>query len=153
MSDLYNVDVSLWSERQAELLRRRAVGELVNEAELDWPNIAEEIVSLATSERSRLRSHIWTVLEHLIKLQACPAMDPPRGWRASIRYARRDIKRTLKHSPSLRSAVSRLIVEETPDALEYVAAAMSDYGEQPRVDFASLKFTEDQVVGDWFPVD
>ena len=42
MSDLYGDDILLWSEQQAELLRRRATGELVNDAELDWPNIAED---------------------------------------------------------------------------------------------------------------
>jgi hypothetical protein len=31
MSDLYEADIVLWSERQAELPRRRAAGELVNE--------------------------------------------------------------------------------------------------------------------------
>ena len=31
MSDLYEDDILLWAERQAELLRRRAAGELVNE--------------------------------------------------------------------------------------------------------------------------
>jgi hypothetical protein len=46
MSDLYNRDIVTWSEQQAALLRRRAVGELVNEAELDWDNIAEEIESV-----------------------------------------------------------------------------------------------------------
>jgi Domain of unknown function DUF29 len=56
---------------QAELLRRGAAGELVNESALDWPNIAEEIDSVGQSERSALRSHVATVLEHLIKLQAC----------------------------------------------------------------------------------
>nr|WP_294521733.1 DUF29 domain-containing protein [uncultured Rhodopila sp.] len=153
MSDLYDIDVSLWSEHQSGLLRRRAAGELVNEAELDWPNIAEEIESLGKSERSRLRSHIATVLLHLIKLQASPAIDPRNGWRASIRNGRREIKGTLKDSPSLRSAVSRLIAEETPGAREDAAAAITDYGEQPRVDIGSLTFTEDQVIGDWFPDD
>jgi hypothetical protein len=45
----YDTDVLLWSEHQASLLRRRAAGELVNDAELDWPNIAEEIESLGKS--------------------------------------------------------------------------------------------------------
>jgi len=45
MSDLYAEDILLWSERQGELLRRRAAGELVNDRHLDWPNIAEEIES------------------------------------------------------------------------------------------------------------
>ncbi len=46
MSDLYDTDVVLWSEQQADLLRRRALGILVNDGELDWTNIAEEIESL-----------------------------------------------------------------------------------------------------------
>ena len=44
-SNLYDADVFEWSQHQAVLLRRRAAGELVNEAEPDWPNIAEEIES------------------------------------------------------------------------------------------------------------
>jgi hypothetical protein len=43
--DLYGDDI-LWSERQADLLRRRAAGESVDDAELDWPNIAEAIASM-----------------------------------------------------------------------------------------------------------
>lgn len=39
MSD-YDTDVVILSEQQAALLRRRAAGELVNEAEIDWPNLA-----------------------------------------------------------------------------------------------------------------
>ena len=44
MSD-YEADILTWSEQQAALLHRIARGELVNSAELDWPNIAEEIES------------------------------------------------------------------------------------------------------------
>jgi hypothetical protein len=49
MSELYENDVALWSERQAELLCRRAAGEPVNDTELDWPNIAEEIEDVGKS--------------------------------------------------------------------------------------------------------
>ena len=54
MSDLYDADILQWSEHQAALLRRRAAGELVNEADLDWPNIAEEIESLGKSQSREL---------------------------------------------------------------------------------------------------
>src|SRR4051794_32211880 len=50
MSELYDADVYEWSQHQAALLRRRAAGELVNEAELDWPNIAEEIESVGSEQ-------------------------------------------------------------------------------------------------------
>jgi hypothetical protein len=63
MSDLYDIDIVLWSEHQATLLRRRAAGQLVNDADLDWLNIAEEVEALGRSERSSLRSKITTVIE------------------------------------------------------------------------------------------
>jgi hypothetical protein len=56
MSDLYDENIVLWSERQGEPLRRRAAGQLVNDAELDWPNIAEEIESAGSEQRFLLLS-------------------------------------------------------------------------------------------------
>jgi len=48
MTDLYGEDVLTWSEHQAAMPRRRAAGELMNKAELDWPHLAEDIESLAS---------------------------------------------------------------------------------------------------------
>lgn len=73
-----------WSERQAGLLRRRAAGGLVNDAELDWPNIAAEIESEWISERRALASHVRNILAHLIKLEASPASMPRVGSRTTI---------------------------------------------------------------------
>jgi hypothetical protein len=39
----YDLDIYAWNQRQGALLRRLTVGERVNDADLDWPNIAEEI--------------------------------------------------------------------------------------------------------------
>jgi hypothetical protein len=150
MSD-YDTDTVLWSERQAELLRRMAAGERINSAQLDWPNIAEEIEALARSERSALRSHLAVMIEHLIKLQASPAVAPRNGWKHSIRQSRGALERGLEESPSLRPAVAALIANETPRARANAAAAISDYGEPARVDISRLTFTEDQVLGDWWP--
>ena len=38
MSDLYEDDILLWSERQAALLRRMAAGERLND-QVDWENV------------------------------------------------------------------------------------------------------------------
>ncbi len=150
MSD-YGADVLAWSVEQAGLLRRRAAGELVNDSALDWPNIAEEIESVGNSERSALRSHIATVLEHLIKLQASPAAEPRNGWKASVLHARGGIHRTLKGSPSLRREAAAMIADETPEAQQLVAATLVIYGEEPVVAIERLAFTEEQVLGPWFP--
>src|SRR6516162_1253838 len=40
MSD-YDLDFYAWTERQGSLLRPLAAGERVNDADLNWPNIAE----------------------------------------------------------------------------------------------------------------
>jgi hypothetical protein len=51
MSDLYDDDFILWTERQATLLRRRAAGELINKTELDWLNLTEEIEAVGGNTR------------------------------------------------------------------------------------------------------
>jgi hypothetical protein len=151
MDGMYDTDVLLWSEQQAELLRRRAAGELVNEAELDWPNIAEEIEALGKSERRELRNRIATLLDHLIKLQASPATEPRTVWRRTVREQRRGIQRLLKESPSLGQAVPGIIAEELSGAREEALACLADNDEQPRADVAGLDFVADQVLGSWLP--
>ena len=55
MSDLYDyaTDVAAWAEQQAGLLRRRASGQLPNDAGLDWENLAEEIEGVAASQSGK----------------------------------------------------------------------------------------------------
>jgi hypothetical protein len=71
-SNLYDGDVFDWSQRQAVLLRRRAAGELVNEAELDWPNIAEEIESVGRDQLHAVESFLVQALTHDLKAEAWP---------------------------------------------------------------------------------
>jgi hypothetical protein len=152
MSD-YGTDVAEWSGQQALLLRRRAVDDLTNDTDLDWPNIAHEIESPGAPERFRIRIPIATMLEHLIKPEASPSIDPRNCWKTSIVAARRGILRTLEDSPSLRREVPGLIQAEMTAAREDVAATLAIYGEQPRIDISRLAFSEEQVTGPWFPDD
>ncbi|MGD0104878.1 MAG: DUF29 domain-containing protein [Rhodopila sp.] len=151
MSDLYDNDFVLWSEHQAELLRRRAAGELGNDTDLDWPNIAEEIESLGQSERSELRSLIGTVIEHLIKLEASPAIEPRNGWKDTIDRARDDIDLLMKDSPSLRRFVGEMVADGIRRAGRRAARSLERFGEQSLVEIDSLTFTEEQVLGEWLP--
>ncbi|MFL5280867.1 MAG: DUF29 domain-containing protein [Rhodopila sp.] len=150
MSDLYDNDFVLWSERQSELLRRLASGEPVNESP-DWPNIVEEIESLGKGDKRAVRSHVATILLHLIKLQASPAGEPREGWEDTVFEQRSQLRGLLKDSPSLRPTIATVIAEELPDAWERVARSLSAHGEQARVDLDSLSFTDEQVLGPWFP--
>ena len=82
MSDLYEGDILLWSQRQADLLRRRASGEPVNETELDWPNIAEEIEDLGRTELRSCRSLLRQALRHMLKAEAWRLSRDAPIWRA-----------------------------------------------------------------------
>jgi Domain of unknown function DUF29 len=88
MSDLYEADIVLWSERQAELLRRRAAGELVNEADLDWLNIAEEIESVGNEQRHAVQSLLRQALVHMLKAEAWPLSRDAPAWRAAASATR-----------------------------------------------------------------
>ena len=86
MSDLYDADILLWSEQQAELLRSRAVNAL------DWDNLAEEIVDVGRSELRAVASHLVQALLHDLKAEAWPlARDVPH-WRAEARGQRDDAR-------------------------------------------------------------
>jgi len=100
----YDTDTVLWSERQADLLRRVAAGERIND-QVDWENVADEIDSVGRSQRLALASYVGLVLEHLMKLEASPAREPRRGWKETVRRTRLDIKRLLEANPSLRRSV------------------------------------------------
>jgi hypothetical protein len=130
MSD-YDTDVYAWSERQGTLLRRLAAGERVNDADLDWANIAEEIETVGRSERSALSSHIGNVLEHLIKLRISPAADPRAGWRETILLGRSEAEELLRDSPSLRPSLGDIIARRLPTARRLAVAALDTQGERP----------------------
>jgi hypothetical protein len=150
MSD-YDTDVYAWSQRQGTLLRRLAAGERVNDADLDWPNIAEEIETVGRSEREAVASRIATIIEHLIKLQASPATEPRAGWENTIDRARGDVERLLRHNPSIRRQVQEMIDEELPTAQRLAARALVRHNEVPKVEPQTLSYSESQVLNDWYP--
>ena len=149
MSD-YDTDLLLWSERQADLLRRVAAGERVND-QVDWENVTEEIESLGRSDRRELTSRVRVILTHLIKLVASPAAEPRPNWLETIIEQRAEIRTLLDDSPSLRPTVPTIIGKELPAARTAATASLAAYNEPARVDPATLDFTADQVLGPWLP--
>jgi len=150
MSD-YDTDVYAWSARQGTLLRRLAAGERVNDADLDWANIAEEIGTVDRSERSVLSSHVGNVLEHLIKLRISPAADPRAGWRETILRGHSEAEELLRDSPCLRPSLGDIMARRLPTARRLAVAAPDTHGERPTMNPNLLTFDEAQVLGEWFP--
>jgi hypothetical protein len=149
---LYDEDFLLWSKEQAAALRAAARGGS-NQA-LDWQHIAEEIEDLGISQRSALASQIRRIIQHLLKLEYSPARDPRRGWEESIGDARAEVEDLLETSPSLRSELSREIAKQTQRAIKLTVQDLSGYGEIDEATADRLRqttYTEEQVLGDWFP--
>ena len=103
MSDLYGTDVLLWSEHQAALLRRRAAGGLVNEVELDWPNIAEEVADVGRNTLRACRSQLLQALLHDLEAAAWPLSRDVPHWRSEARVAR--INAADAYAPSMRQRI------------------------------------------------
>jgi hypothetical protein len=148
MGELYRTDLALWSAQQADALRSAARGG--SNAAVDWDNVAEEIESLGASERRRLASHIRTVIEHLMKLQASPAQDPRNGWRETVIRARADIGEVLDDNPSLRREVPDIVARQNSAVRRLVHDILENWGE-PTTDLEGLIYNADQVLGRWFP--
>jgi hypothetical protein len=120
MSD-YDTDILVWSERQGELLRRRAAGELVNEAELDWSNIAEEVESVGRSQLSAVQSLLRQALIHMLKAEAWPLSREVPHWRAEVRRFRDDAAEAFTLSMRQRINLARLYIQAlraTPEMID-----------------------------------
>jgi hypothetical protein len=103
MSD-YETDILLWSERQGDLLRRRAAGELTNDTEVDWPNIAAEIESVGREQLHAVESLLMQALIQMLKAEAWPVCRDAPTWRADAVAFRADAAR--RYAPSMRQWIN-----------------------------------------------
>jgi uncharacterized protein DUF29 len=149
---LYEQDFVRWAEEQASGLRRAA--EAGSNLPLDWNNLAEEIESLGRSQRRELRSRLATIIEHLLKLQFSPAVEPRTGWVDTIGRERREIEDLLADSPSLWGELEPLLAFALQRTAPLVADILIRRGEaapevRPQIEQAG--YTVEQVVGAWLP--
>lgn len=102
MTDLYDSDFLRWTEQQAQLLRRRAAGELTNDGELDWLQLAEEIESVGANQKREVRARLALIFQHLLKWRYQPALRS-RSWENILFMHRRDLLALFEDSPSLQT--------------------------------------------------
>jgi hypothetical protein len=79
---LYERDILVWAEEQADLLRRLWRGERLNAA-IDWPNLIEEVGDVGLSELRACQSLLSQAMVHLLKLRFNPG-DASLHWRGEI---------------------------------------------------------------------
>ncbi len=102
MSDLYDDDILLWSERQAELLRRLAAGERVND-QVDWENVIEEVESVGSEQLHAVESLLVQALVHILKAEGWPQSRDAPGWRGEAVRFRGDA--ADRYAPSMRQRI------------------------------------------------
>jgi hypothetical protein len=119
--DLYQRDIVVWSRRQADLLRRLASGERLNEA-VDWPNVIEEIEALGRSQLQACESLLLQAFVHLLKLHLYPESDAVGRWRQEVAAFLTGARR--KFTPSMQQLLD--LQDIYKDAIREVRAAAED---------------------------
>ena len=137
MSDAYDAGILEWSEHQSALLRRRAAGELLDEREVDWENVAEEIESVGKSQLSAVRSLLTQALAHELKYAAWPSSREVPGWRAEALRFRIDAADVF--SPSMRQRID--VADLFAKARGILPAAIDGPAPQPPDAFPSRRWT------------
>ena len=149
-AQLYEEDFVRWAEQQSSALREAA--RTGTNLPLDWENLAEEIESLGVSYRRELRSGMAVIIEHLLKLENSPAVDPRQGWIDTIGRERLNIEDLLEGSPNLKGQVGPIIEQLRPRVARLATISLFGYGETARK-LPVPGYTEEQVLGEWFPDD
>ncbi|MDZ7952988.1 DUF29 domain-containing protein [Nostoc sp. DedQUE09] len=91
---LYNQDFLVWTQQQAECLKKGRW------AELDVEHLVEELEALGRSEQKELGSYLQVLLMHLLKCQYQPERKT-KSWINTISNCRNQIQDCLEDTPSL----------------------------------------------------
>jgi len=142
---LYEQDYNRWVIETVKQLENQEYDAV------DWDNLLEEIADLSRRETRKLESLLTRLFEHLLKLQYWQAeIENNQGhWEAEILNFRKQIKKELKASPSLKQHLLNVWDECYQDGRE-IAAARSrlPLNAFPQKPVATLKQVLDE---NWLP--
>ena len=140
MSDLYDDDILLWSERQAGLLRRISAGEPLNERP-DWVNIIEEVESVGREQLHAVESLLFQAIVHMLKAEGWPLARDVENWRGDARGFRVQARR--RFAPSMRQKID--LADIYADALKTLPDTMD--GQPPQPVSPTCPMTLDELLG------
>jgi hypothetical protein len=140
--ELYDTDILEWSERQAALLRRLAAGERVNDHDVDWPNIVEEIESVGRDQLRAVESFLVQAIAHMLKAEGWPSSRDAPNWLAESRRFQGDA--ASRFAPSMRPRIDLERVYRR--ALSALPATMD--GQAPLPIPAVCPFTLEELLSD-----
>jgi hypothetical protein len=138
---LYERDILSWSEHQADLLRRLARGERVND--VDWEHVVEEIEDVGLFELHSVESFLDLILVHVLKVHGSPDSPSLGHWRSEIVAFQKNLGR--RFAPSMRQRID--LEKLYSGALEQIEAADPGCVSSRRLP-AACPFTLDQLLHD-----
>jgi Domain of unknown function DUF29 len=143
--EVYEEDFYVWSQRQAELLRARRF------QDLDLEHLIDEVAELGDTKLSAVLNNARVVMEHLLKLEHRPAIDPRNRWRTTVREHRSRLE--IELTPRLRQILEEELPRVFRIARKSAAASMRDHGDDAAADALpkTCPYTPDQITGDWLP--
>jgi hypothetical protein len=150
IDELYEQDFYVWTQRQAEALRRLA--ETRPNIGLDFPRLIEEVEDLGTSQRDAVRSQVRRIIEPCLKLEHSRAVDPRGGWYGSIIDARAELDDKL--SPSLRRDLEQHWSRLWGQARNKADNGLRRFGEPDAADLLPLDcpyLLDDLLADGWYP--
>jgi Domain of unknown function DUF29 len=137
----YDTDFYTWTQAQAAALRAK------DWSALDVDHLAEEIADLGQTIENAIESQLDRLVLHLLKYRYDPAQRPRRGWRLTIRHARRELARLLRKNPGLQHHPARYL----PTAYRHARDDAPDATGLPLATFpAACEWTVDQVLDEDF---
>ncbi len=137
----YEEDFYAWTQEQAALLKEKRF------AEVDIENLIEEVETLGRSERRELWNRLMILLLHLLKWEYQPGQRS-KSWQATIREQRRQLRRLLRESPSLRPFLFAYCL----DAYAEARAEAAHETELPQERFpAQCPWTVEEVLDEELP--
>lgn len=147
---LYDEDFYAWTREQAEALRRLA--EARWNGPLDLLHLAEQVEDLGMHARNAVRSQLERVIQHLLKLEHSPAVEPRPGWMNSVDDARARIEDAI--TPAIRDDAKAMLPRLFARARRRAARDLRRHGEVNAAHAlpADCPFALDDLLADaWWP--
>lgn len=118
---LYESDYLLWTQETIAKLKAKDFDHV------DFESLIEEIEDLGRSYRDELESRLDILLSHILKRLYVPLVNDYNGWERTIREQRKQIRRRLEKSPSLKNYLPEIFDKIWQDALKEVREDYPQY--------------------------
>jgi len=108
-------DFHSWAMETAQAVRERR---FIN---IEWDAIAEELEDMGRSEERALESQLARLVAHLLKWQFQPEQrqQSQNSWRATIKNARKEVRKLLKRNPGLQTNLAEYFTEAYSSGIEW----------------------------------